>query len=136
MWKKSVFLIGKEMHIYLCFTGGKSVYHAYLQKYYDKKPFYLIQTSLVCKSSRNVLRRARAAFWRERAILSWKTSEEQESHQTIHALMHQPDNLKMSTTHIITFPALLMLLCCKCMMIAWLIIWRFLVYVFCVGWAF
>ncbi|XP_042587548.1 junctional adhesion molecule 2A-like isoform X1 [Cyprinus carpio] len=25
--------------------------------------------------------------------------------------MHQPDNLKMSTTHIITFPALLMLLC-------------------------
>ncbi len=40
-------------------------------------------------------------------------------------------NLKMSTTHM-TFPALLMLLYCKCMMIACLIIWSSLVYVVCV----
>lgn len=78
------------------------------------------------------LRRARAAFRRERAILSWRTSEEKEAHQTLHALLQLPDTLKMSTTHIITFPALLMLLYCKCMMIACLIIWRSLVYVVCV----
>jgi len=58
-----------------------------------------LRASAAC--SRSVLMRARKP--------SWRTPEERETHQTLHA----PDNLKMSTTHILTFPALLMLLYSK-----------------------